>query len=194
MTMPQQHEGAFDMTRKNQNMLIGLPVLAGLIAVALLSAPTTVQAQEVVLTACYVPDVGVVYRIKAAGLPDVCTETTHVEFSWNMEGPAGPAGPQGPQGEASLANLERVSAQFTFADSETGIPLQDGRTLVTRTTNCPPGKIVITGSSTYDGSVDTPTDFANLGGRPTANGLGWEALFKVDTQEGYIVTVWAICF
>ena len=177
----------------------GRAVLAALFAVCVASAAVPQGLQAQVLTACYVPDVGVVYRIQAAGLPDECTETTHVEFSWNMEGPAGPegpTGPQGPQGEASLANLERVSAQFTLADLDndpTSIPTPDGRHLATRTTNCPPGKIVITGSSTYDASADSPFDYVSLGGQPTANGLGWEALFRTDTNS-YTVTVWAICF
>jgi len=179
------------MTRKNQNMLIGLPVLAGLIAVALLSAPSTVQAQEVVLTACYVPDVGVVYRIKATGLPDVCTETTHVEFSWNMEGPAGPAGPQGPpgpagpqgpQGEPSFANLTRVSSTFTIDNEDAGI--RD------RAVDCPVGLIVIAGSAFLD--TGDPNSIQFLGSRPTGDRLGWEARFRVDSNR-FVVTVWAIC-
>ena len=134
------------MTRKNQNMLIGLPVLAGLIAVALLSAPTTVQAQEVVLTACYVPDVGVVYRIKAAGLPDVCTETTHVEFSWNMEGPAGPSGPAGPAGPSGSTPVvfagECITDAFAdpqFGDLTHGAVITDGRFTI----NDPPAHLTV---------------------------------------------------
>lgn len=33
--------------------------------------------------ACYVPNSGTVYRIKAANTPAACTRPTHVEFSWN---------------------------------------------------------------------------------------------------------------
>ena len=87
------------MTRESKCIPTGLPVVLGFVAVTLLSTPSVAQAQEVVLTACYVPEVGVVYMIKAEGLPEACTEETHVEFSWNMEGPAGPQGPAG--GEAS---------------------------------------------------------------------------------------------
>ncbi len=75
-------------------------VVATLFAICLASAaiPQGLQAQATILTACYVPDVGVVYRIKETGLPGACTETTHVEFSWNMEGPVGPQGATGAQG------------------------------------------------------------------------------------------------
>ena len=85
----------------------GRAVVAALFAVCVASAaiPQSLQAQATILTACYVPDVGVVYRIKAAGLPDECTETTHVEFSWNMEGPAGPQGTQGDQAISLWANV-----------------------------------------------------------------------------------------
>ena len=38
-------------------------------------------AQNTILTACYVPKSGSVYRIKAEGTPTKCG-TNHVEFSW----------------------------------------------------------------------------------------------------------------
>ena len=77
------------MTQQSENILTGFPVVIGLIAVTLASASSIGQMEEVVFTACYVPDVGVMYRIKAESLPEACTEDTHMEFSWNMEGPAG---------------------------------------------------------------------------------------------------------
>ncbi len=171
----------------------GRAVVAALFAVCVASAaiPQSLQAQATILTACYVPDVGVVYRIKAAGLPDECTETTHVEFSWNMEGPAGPqgetgpqgpVGPQGPQGEPSFANLTRVSNTFTINNEADRI--QD------RTVDCPVGLIVIAGSAFLD--TGDPASIQFLGSRPTGDRLGWEARFEVDSNR-FVVTVWAIC-
>lgn len=49
--------------------------LAGL-AAALPAEAQTVHA------ACYVPTVGVVYRIKAPNTPAQCRSSTHVEFAW----------------------------------------------------------------------------------------------------------------
>src|SRR5688500_12736162 len=68
------------------------------------AAQTATPSSSATLYACYVPNSGTVYRIKADGLRQSCTSPQHVEFSWNEggtagpQGPAGPAGPQGPQG------------------------------------------------------------------------------------------------
>lgn len=74
---------------KNNSRTTALPVAVGLIVIALsLLAPVVASAQEpgVVLYACYVPTSGVVYRIKAPGLPQECRLTVgpkaHIEFSW----------------------------------------------------------------------------------------------------------------
>jgi hypothetical protein len=64
-------------------------------------------AQPTTLAGCYVPASGTVYRIDtpdapAPGAPQQCLSSTHVAFSWNVQGPPGkdgPAGPQGAQGE-----------------------------------------------------------------------------------------------
>ena len=44
-----------------------------------------------VLHACYIPRIGLVYRIKEPGLRSACRRR-HVEFSWNEKGPQGPPG------------------------------------------------------------------------------------------------------
>jgi len=56
-----------------------------------------------VLYACYIPLVGVVYRIKAPGLPQACLAKSHVEFQWNAQGPKGDRGDTGPAGNLALA-------------------------------------------------------------------------------------------
>jgi hypothetical protein len=58
--------------------MISLRTAAALAALALM--PAAAQAQTTI-TACYVPNSGSVYRIKAAGTPSTCKQN-HVEFSW----------------------------------------------------------------------------------------------------------------
>jgi len=52
-------------------------------AVALLLAlGTTLSAQGATFNACYVPNVGAIYLIRIAGLPQNCLSSSHVEISW----------------------------------------------------------------------------------------------------------------
>ena len=75
----------------------------GLTSFALLSAaPMPSIAQDpaaVVLHACYIPALGVTYRIKEPGLPADCVGKHHVAFSWNQQGPKGDKGDTGERGE-----------------------------------------------------------------------------------------------
>ena len=60
----------------------------GLLVAVLIPGAVSAQAPAPPLHyACYVPQVGAVYRIKAEGLPTSCVEPGHVEFNW----PAAPA-------------------------------------------------------------------------------------------------------
>jgi hypothetical protein len=56
---------------------VGVPSLAGQA-----TAPADEARDPSVLSACYVPPTGLVYRIKGPGLPQACLGETHVEFSW----------------------------------------------------------------------------------------------------------------
>ena len=136
------------MTQQSENIWTGLPVVLGLIAVtvgSMSSAVTTVPMQETIFSACYVPNVGVIYRIKAEGLPDACTETTHVEFSWNMEGPvgpagaAGPAGPTGPQGETGSQGAVGVSG-WELVTQSFACRVPGGLTFNAGSATCPTGR------------------------------------------------------
>ncbi len=60
-------------------------VLAAFVVLAALAAasePAEAQAGVTTYYACYVPGSGTIYRIKAAGTPDACKKSTHVEFQW----------------------------------------------------------------------------------------------------------------
>jgi hypothetical protein len=52
----------------------------GALLAVLALMPAAAQAQTTI-TACYVPNSGSVYRIKASGTPSAC-KNNHVEFSW----------------------------------------------------------------------------------------------------------------
>lgn len=53
-------------------------------AVAQAASPSASRAiaASTIFHACYVPSSGTVYRIKAPGLREDCTSTSHVQFSW----------------------------------------------------------------------------------------------------------------
>ncbi|HJU88551.1 MAG TPA: hypothetical protein VJ672_04120 [Gemmatimonadaceae bacterium] len=73
-------------------------VLLGAGLAALLCAPAIARAQGTVITMCYVPASGTVYRVGEPNTPADCTNPLHVKFSFNQQGPAGPAGPAGTPG------------------------------------------------------------------------------------------------
>ena len=184
------------MTQQSDNMLTGFPVVIGLIAVtvaSMSSVVTTVPRQDTVLSACYVPNVGVIYRIKAEGLPDTCTETTHVEFNWNMEGPAGPQGPPGdsgavgpqgatgPQGPSGVLGIEYVTNSVGAT--------QD----ITSTASCPAGKTVIGGGFEVTGA-DPGVEETILQSGPSGDRTAWvvQLHFSNETPPE-TVHVTAIC-
>ncbi len=168
----------------------GRAVVAALFAVCVASAaiPQSLQAQATILTACYVPDVGVVYRVKETGLPGACTETTHVEFTWNMEGPAGPQGAPGPQGAAGISGLEFVTVSV--------IHTQDiGEGLIEGQATCPSGKSVIGGSSVITAPVsgDISSSMAFIGDFKVSGMQAWKATYLRRNTGTRSFDVTAIC-
>ena len=168
----------------------GRAVLAALFAVCVASAaiPQSLQAQATILTACYVPDVGVVYRIKETGLPGACTETTHVEFTWNVEGPAGPQGAPGPQGAAGISGLEFVTVSVTHT-----VDISEG--LIEGQATCPSGKSVIGGSSVITAPVsgDISSSMAFIGDFKVSGIQAWKAVFLRRNTGTRSFDVTAIC-
>jgi hypothetical protein len=88
-----------------------------LFSTARLPAQTT---GDQVIHACYVPLVGLVYRIKAPGLPTACLARSHVEFEWNAQGPKGDRGETGPAGNLALAGQNCPLGYFVAGYNSTG--------------------------------------------------------------------------
>jgi hypothetical protein len=61
-----------------------------------------------------------VYRIKAPGLPTACLLKTHVEFSWNAQGPKGDKGDPGVAGNIALAGQSCPTSYFVAGFNATG--------------------------------------------------------------------------
>ena len=99
---------------------------APVMSLLLVSAPTQVSAQvtgDQVFHACYIPLVGVVYRIKAPGLPTSCLARYHVEFQWNAQGPRGErgeTGAAGAPGNLALAGQTCPATYFVTGFSSSG--------------------------------------------------------------------------
>ena len=184
------------MTQQSDNILTGFPVVIGLIAVtvaSMTSVGTTVPMQATVLSACYVPNVGVIYRIKAEGLPDACKETTHVEFSWNMEGAVGPQGETGsqgatgPQGATGISGLEIVTQSFAGSVTNSLTSNEGSAT-------CPTGKKALGGGTeATETVVDAAKDLFLLRTGPNAAGTAWEAKWHNDSDNAHPFSVTVIC-
>jgi hypothetical protein len=100
---------------------------------ALLAAPAVARAQQAgsppaqapqaaMLSACYVPDVGVIYMIKQSGLPSACLGSSHVEITWPADA--------GAVADASITTAKLADQAVTSAkladDAVTGDKIADG--------------------------------------------------------------------
>lgn len=79
-------------------------------------AQETAGGEGDVITACYVPFIGALYRIPTGGR---CWRKRHVKIQWSVQGPAGPEGPPGPEGPAGPPGPPGQ-------DGTSGSPGQDG--------------------------------------------------------------------
>lgn len=105
-----------------------LALLLGAVSLAAIAADParSMQADDDVLYACYVPASGTMYRIRTGSGPNDCRDG-HVEFSWNAAGPAGSPG---------ISGLHRVYSGDVRVE-----PGEIGRADV----SCPSNEVAITG-------------------------------------------------
>lgn len=100
-----------------------LPVAAGAqaanVTAAVPGGPSPIDPSTT-FYACYVPNSGTVYRIKAANTPGACTKSTHVEFSWSA----------------------RALAQVSIVTSSAHVPVGEWGSAVA---SCPVGTTLLSG-------------------------------------------------
>ena len=141
---------------------------SGLTVVAFLATIRTADAQTTaptLLSACYVPKTGTVYRTGTPDTPQICNKG-HVGFSWNeqgiqgLEGPAGTTGPTGEAGAAGAAGPEGIPGAtgpqgtagvsgFVYIRSNPVIIPPSGVTQ--GIVHCPPGKVALGGGLRIEG-------------------------------------------
>ncbi len=190
---------------------------AGAVPLHAQSAPsTTTPAAPRVITACYIPSSGTVYRIKEPNTPTAC-QNRHVEFSWNeqgvqgIQGPAGPTGPQGPQGEvgpagpagaqgapgvpgpagpAGLSGLQIVLWDVSVEGRSTSTTLFS-KTVFTR--SCPTGKRGIAAGAGHRDNNGAADDVMGTARPDDSTGRGW--LFTVwnPISDPRAVRLWITC-
>src|SRR5262245_24885499 len=83
-------------------------------------ARSPIAAQGTIIHACYVPLVGVVYRIKEPNLPQACLAPFHVEFQWNSQGLKGDKGDPGSPATLPFAGQSCPSGYFVAGFSAAG--------------------------------------------------------------------------
>ncbi len=182
-------EGRFCMTS-----LRGIALACHGFSVLIVATSATAHAQTpTLLSACYVPKTGTVYRIRAPDTPPICSKS-HIEFGWNQQGiqgqpgiagpagetgapgvagPAGAAGPQGSEGPAGPQGTAGVSG-FVYIRSDAVIIPPSG--ITQGIVHCPAGKVALGGGLRIEGLV--PGYF-----------VLWNAQIDGGGQNGWFVKV-----
>jgi hypothetical protein len=167
-----------------------LPVAAPLLA----QTPT-------VLSACYVPKSGTVYRVGAANAPAACVKQDHVPFSWNEEGiqgpqgepgsqgevgPAGPEGAAGPTGETGAAGTNGVSGYVFIQSIFRPVPTGPSDHAL----NCPAGKRAVGGGY----RIETGHQFVKVDwDTPIDGGLGWFLRLQNSGAQAFSISMYVMC-
>ena len=171
-----------------------------------------------IIHACFVPQSGTLYRIKATDPAETCKSPQHVAIQWNITGaigpegvmgvagPIGPAGPQGPKGPVGPAGPQGETGPLgpAGAKGSSGAAGPNGVVgiEVVKVTEphdwitvdhsleatCPAGKKVIAGGYSVAPNVGRVTE-----SRPEPDDKSW--YIYVDRLGGNSpdITVYAIC-
>lgn len=154
LTTSRRIAGVLSFARRSCFMRCAPLLVSTVAGSALMSGPAHAQsaanapAAPRVLYACYVPNSGTVYRIREVDVRETCAAPTHIEFSWNEQGPEGPqgppgpagptgpagaTGPAGPAGPAGVATILQAQADFGARGGGTNVTLGvSGANLVSR--------------------------------------------------------------
>lgn len=182
------------------------PVMViGCMAVLTVAAAPLLEAQTpTVLSACYVPKSGTVYRVEALDAPPACIKPEHVPFSWNEEGIQGQQGETGPQGEAGPAGPQGTAgpAGETGPAGPAGTNGVSGYVFVQsifrpvpvgpsdHALNCPSGKRAVGGGY----RVETGHDFVKVfWDTPIDGGLGWFLRLHNTGAQTFSVSLYVMC-
>ncbi len=179
-------------------------MVIGCMAVLTVAAPVLEAQAPTVLSACYVPKSGTVYRVDALDAPPACIKPEHLAFSWNEEGIQGPQGEPGPQGEAGPAGPEGAAGPAgetgpAGAAGTNGVsgyefvasvfrPVPSG--MSTHALNCPSGKRALGGGY----RLENGHDFVKvLWDTPIDGGLGWFLRIQNTIAQTHSVSMYVLC-
>ena len=196
--------------------LVTLTILGATVASrqakAELSGLSLLPGDADVIYACYVPNSGTLYRIKAEDPAETCKSQNHIQMQWEVEGPQGPQGPQGPigpqgpvgpagpigpagsqgpQGPVGPAGAQGPAGPAGAAGYEVVSVMVEHNFFVTDEiviAQCPAGKKVLGG-----GHIMNPAVGKVGHSRPHNNNTAWYVY--VDNLGGNtpFVSAWAIC-
>jgi hypothetical protein len=151
-----------------------------------LAAPTALT--DSLITACYDPRTGSVYRIKEAGLSGAC-KRNDVEFAWNAQGPAGLPGPAGADGAPGPAGPGAVTGRETVIENF-DLPGHDLRSVLVW---CPVGKVAVSGGFQVPPAVQIVASMPGTGSGPSIDSRQWYVHARNTTADTQPVVAYAVC-
>jgi hypothetical protein len=182
-----------------------VPLMVAALAIRPVDARAQAPADPALLYACYIPGLGVTYRIKEGTLPSACVSPKHVEFSWNQQGPKGDKGDKGDTGDAGgkgdkgdkgdqgspgLSGWERIVSQ--------GVLVQDEGIAIVRK-SCSSGKKILGGGVSY-GLGSNPAGVILVGNSDITvtesapiSDTEWAAVVRNNTGLTVTFVAYAIC-
>ncbi len=205
-------------TDVRRSVLAAVTVCVLALPIARAGAMPSTHLDDEIIHACFVPQSGTLYRIKATDPTETCKSAQHVPIQWNITGdvgpegatgsagPAGPSGAKGPQGAAGPVGPQGDAGAVGPAGAKGALgPAGPNGVVgieVVKVTEqhdwisfdhqvwayCPAGKKVIAGGHSVAPNVGRVTE-----SRPEPDNKSW--YLYVDSLAGNSpdVTVYAVC-